>query len=431
MGRIVLNTFGSLGDVHPYLALAIRLRERGHETVLATSEVYRNKALAEAVEFALVRPNVSELLGQANLLKKLWDTRRGSEYLIREYILPQLEDSYQDLLLACRGADLILTHAASYAGPIVAEVMRVPWLSVILQPIVFFSAYDPPWLPAAGRWNAVFRVGPIPFRLLTRLAQVQLNRWAGPIHQLRESVGLERAKDNVLLRGQLSPFGTLALFSEHFAKPQRDWPANTRQTGFVFYDGRGNMPSVAEPRDAKALNAFLAAGTAPVLFTLGSSAVMHPENFFRESIAAAEMAGVRAVLLAGPLDASAASTADSIHVASYLPYREIMPHSAAVVHQGGIGTTAQALRAGRPMLVVPWAHDQPENAMRLKRLGVARVLPRERYRAPRVARELKRLLNDPFYKFRATALGAKIAAEDGLTAACDAIENFMTSHAPQ
>jgi UDP:flavonoid glycosyltransferase YjiC (YdhE family) len=427
--RIVLNTFGSLGDLNPYLALAIALHKRGHEAVVATSEVYRQKVQAEGVEFAPVRPDVGELLNQPELTAKLWHPRQGSEFLIRDYILPQLEDSYQDSLKASTGADLVLTHIAGYAAPIAAEVMGIRWISLVLQPMVMFSAYDPPVIPNAAWLRHLYRFGPGMFRALMRGAEFQLNKWAEPIVRLRTKVGL-KTKANPLLGGQFSPCGTILLFSRYFAPPQPDWPTGWRQTGFIFYDRQGQFGKIMDSasRLSDELEHFLAAGDPPVLFTLGSSAVTHPGTFFRESMAAALKAGQRAVLLTGPLaqDELAQSIPESIFVASYLPYSQIMPRASAIVHQGGVGTTAQAMRAGRPMLVVPWSHDQPDNAARLTKLGVAQTVPRNRYKAARVAKELSRLLGDDGYGNRARELGKKITAEDGLTAAVDAIEEMAS-----
>lgn len=426
--RIVLNTFGSLGDLNPYLALAMGLKKRGHQSVVATSEVYRQKVEAEGVEFAPVRPDVGELLHQRELTEKLWHPRHGSEFLIRQYILPQLQASYEDLLKACAGADLVLTHIAGYAAPIAADVLKVRWLSVVLQPMIFFSAYDPPVIPNAAWLRHFYRFGPGAFRLLMRGAERQLKSWAEPIVQLRRRVGLPLGA-NPLLGGQFSPAGTLVLFSRQFAAPQVDWPVGARQTGFVFYDRQGQIGKIVERPTglSEDLQRFLDAGDPPVLFTLGSSAVAHPGTFFRESMAAALKAGFRAVLLVGPLEQQqlAAKIPETIFVASYLPYSEIMPRAAAIVHQGGIGTTAQALRAGRPMLVVPWSHDQPDNAARLTKLGVARTVPRNRYTAGRLARELSRLLGDDEYQTRARAIGREISTEDGLTAAVDAVEEMI------
>jgi rhamnosyltransferase subunit B len=429
LAHIVLNTFGSFGDLHPYLALALGLKARGHDPVIATSAVYRRKVEAEGVGFAPVRPDVGELLNRPEFVKKLWHPRRGTEYLIRDYLIPQVRESFEDLREACRRADLLLTHAAAYGGPIVGEYLQIPWLSVALQPAAFLSVFDPFVLPAAPWLRHLYSLGPSFFRLLKRIAQWKVKKWIGPIQKLRQELGLPLASRNPVLEG-ISPFGSLALFSKHFAKPQTDWPAHTTQTGFVFYDQLGEgIPGVHNDKrqSAEALHDFLTSGPPPVLFTLGSSAVMQAGNFFAESAAAVQKLNVRAIMLVGNFDREQlpSVTPPSIFVTNYLPYSEIMPKMAAIVHQGGIGTTAQSLRAGRPTLVVPWAHDQPDNAERLRKLGVGRTIPRQRYRAKRVARELNRLLRDKNYAERAQQFGMQIASEDGLACACDAIEAML------
>ena len=426
MARIVLNTFGSLGDLHPYLAIAIGLRQRGHEPVVATSEVYRRKVLDEGVEFAPVRPDIGLLANDTEFVVKLWDPKRGSEFLFRDYLVPLVEQAYKDLAHACQNADLLLTHVAAHAGPIAAEKLKLPWLSVALQPVVFFSAYDPPILPDAEWARFLYPLGPRVFRTLLGLARLRLDRWARPIANLRRRLGLPASRTNPLL-DPFSPFGTLALFSKSFVEPQPDWPHNTHVTGFIYYDELGDVPGIWS-HDEIQLEIFLRSGPPPVLFTLGSSAVMHPGEFFRESITAVHTLGVRAVLLAGPGAKGIHNPLpDSIFVASYLPFSKIMPRSLAIVHQGGMGTTAQALRAGRPMLVTPWSHDQPDNAERIRRMGLGRVVRRNHYYAPRVANELRALLTDESYSGRTAEIAAQIAKEDGVSAACDLIEASIRS----
>lgn len=421
MARIVLNTFGSLGDLHPYLAIAISLRKRGHEPVIATSEVYRQKIVAEGIGFAPVRPDVGLIMDDADFIARLWDRRRGGEVLFRDYLVPQIEQSYEDLLDACRGADLLLTHTAGLAGPIVAEVLKLPWLSVALQPLVFFSSYDPPVLSGAEWARHFYQLGPFVFQALMGLVRLRLKTWIAPIEELRGRIGLTASKNNPILDA-FSPFGTLALFSEAFAMLQADWPANVHVTGFVYYDRQGELPGTWEDDESRVYD-FLSSGPPPVLFTLGSSAVMHPGEFFQESIAAVHALGLRALLLAGPRRNDIKNPLpDSVLVAGYLPFSTIMPSAAAIVHQGGIGTTAQALRASRPMLVVPWSHDQPDNAERVRRLGLGRPIPRNRYYAPRVANEIRTLLIDACYQERTREIGARITAEDGVTNACAVIE---------
>jgi UDP:flavonoid glycosyltransferase YjiC (YdhE family) len=210
-----------------------------------------------------------------------------------------------------------------------------------------------------------------------------------------------------------------ALFSSLFAAKQRDWPPQTVVTGFCFLDqGGAGVPSE--------LASFLDAGPPPILFTLGSAAVFDAGAFYRESAEAAASLGRRAVLLVGgdPRNRPA-PLPEGVVAVDYAPYAAIFPRAAAIVHQGGVGTTAEAMRAGKPMLVMPYAHDQFDNAVRVRRLGFARTIDRRRYTATRAAAELARLLDDPRITCRATAIGDQIRREDGVGAACDALERFF------
>ncbi len=174
-------------------------------------------------------------------------------------------------------------------------------------------------------------------------------------------------------------------------------------TGFPFHDLRGR------PADAAGLPSelqrFLEGGPAPIVFTLGSSAVWVAKDFFEQGIAAAKTLGQRALVLVGD-GRPPGSLPEGVACFDYAPYGRLLPHARLVVHHGGIGTTAQALRAGRPMLVVPFAHDQFDNAARIARLGAGRTLPRTSYRVPRIIAELARLLDDPSYAERAGQIGS-------------------------
>jgi UDP:flavonoid glycosyltransferase YjiC (YdhE family) len=426
VARIVLNPFGSFGDLHPYLAIAIELQRRGHECVVATAEIYRQKVIAEGVGFAQVRPDVGDLLNQPELIRKLWHPTRGTVYLLRDYLLPQVEQSFTDLDRASVGAHLLITHAAGYAGPIVAAVRKIPWLSVALQPAIFFSTYDPPVIAMAPWTRHLYKLGRWTFAAMLAAAKIETRRWAKPVFDLRNKLGIDN-ETNPLIEGAFSPLGTLTLLSGAFAKPQPDWPPHSQPTGFVFYDKRGEgfgLPPEAAGGLSDALRRFLSNGTPPVLFTLGSSAVTSPGSFYTESAAAAKQLGVRAVLLMGK---QANIVTDSqIHVEDYASYSAIMPLVSAIVHQGGIGTVAQTLRAGKPMIIVPWAHDQPDNGYRLQGMQVARVLPRHRYTAQRAAAELRALLSGG-YTAQAQKLAAAIGREDGLKTACDRVEKVLES----
>jgi rhamnosyltransferase subunit B len=213
----------------------------------------------------------------------------------------------------------------------------------------------------------------------------------------------------------------LALFSEVLGMQQKDWPPNAKITGFCFYDSDAGNAALPAP-----LEQFLAAGPAPVVFTLGSAAVLAAGKFYEYSAKAAIRLGIRAVLLIGSDDRNRPRQAlpETICVAEYAPFSALFPRASLVVHQGGVGTTAQCLRAGKPMLIMPYSHDQPDNARRMRRLKVARSIHRENYTPVRVARKLKAMLDEPKFQKRAAQVAEQLRHEDGVRSACDALEEL-------
>ena len=174
---------------------------------------------------------------------------------------------------------------------------------------------------------------------------------------------------------------------------------------------------------------FLDGGEPPVVFALGSSAVLDAGPFYEQGAAAAARLGRRAVLVVGA-DARnrPASLPEGVIAVEYASFSGLFHRALAVVHQGGVGTTAEALRSGRPMLVVPFAFDQPDNAGHVTRMGVARTIPRRRATPSRIAAELRRPLEDPAYMQNASEVGERIRREDGVRAACDALEALIGRH---
>ena len=218
-----------------------------------------------------------------------------------------------------------------------------------------------------------------------------------------------------------SPNLVLALFSHVLGVEQKDWPEHTLITGFCFYDADAGNAALPP-----GLDKFLAAGEAPVVFTLGSAAVLAAGNFYEHSAQAAMQLGVRAVLLIGtdPRNRPQQSLPDSICVAEYAPYSALFSHAALVVHQGGVGTTAQCLRAGKPMLIMPYSHDQPDNARRMQRLKVAQSIEKGSYTPERIAHKLRAMFAEPQFALQAQSVAEQLAQEDGVRTACDALERL-------
>jgi rhamnosyltransferase subunit B len=419
--KILLTTWGSFGDLHPFLALAIGLQSRGHRVLLVANPLYEEKVTAEGIAFAPLRPDTPIAEDSPELMGRVMHPRTGTKAVITELMMPALRDTYRDLEAASLAfsPDLLITHSIVYAGPILAEKYKIPFLSTALQPILFVSSYDPPVPPSLP--NALW-IRKMPRPLIQwgiTQSQRRIRAWGKPIDALRNELGLPPVADPIFT-DQFSPLGTLALFSEHFAPAQPDWPLNTTLTGFPFYDKEtgGDAPLLAPE-----IERFLAAGSAPLLFTLGTSAVYAAGSFWQESAQAVHTLGERAIFLAGKNPPPI--THPNILLAHYAPHSLLMPRCKAIIHQCGIGTTGQALRAGRPQLCVPFSHDQPDNAARLERLGVALRLPQETYRAKRATTQLWRLLTEADFATRAEALGEKIRAEDGVGTACNTIEKII------
>jgi rhamnosyltransferase subunit B len=417
MARVVLTTFGSLGDLHPYVALARELRACGHRPLLATHGIYRERVEAAGIEFRAVRPDLADFGDPETTMRRAIASRRATEFVVRQLVMPHLRASHADLLAACAGAEALVGHILTLVAPLVAEERGLPLIHAMLQPLALFSAYDPPVLStsAASRW--ALRLPPATWRWRRSVASAISRPWFRGLDALREEAGLPPASSHPLLDGSSSVLN-LALFSPVLARPQADWPRRTVITGFASWDR-----DEAGADSTVVLRAFLDAGPPPLVFTLGSSAVWAAGTFYREAGKAAALLGMRAVLLTGPRHGPPAGSARSAVLSlPYAPHSALFTRAAAIVHQGGIGTTGEALRAGRPMLIVPFNHDQPDNAARCARLGVARVLPRHALGARRLAKELGFLLGDADVKARATRIGTVVRGERGAAVAVDGIE---------
>jgi UDP:flavonoid glycosyltransferase YjiC (YdhE family) len=419
--RILLATFGTIGDLHPLIGLALGLKSRGHEVSLASTEAHRPRVEAAGIAFHSLRPEIPET---PELYAKIFDPRRGWEFTFRRLLLPAIRDTYADLAAAAGGADLLIAAPNVFAAPLLSEKVGIPWILTVLQPSTFFSAYDPPPPPGLAwatkhrrqtpRINRVVRDG---FMLLTR-------PWFEPVRALRRELKLNPGPVLPFQPGY-APALTLALFSPLLGEPQPDWPSPSLAPGFISFDQRATQPM------PPTLAAFLDGGSPPVIFTLASFALTtDAAHFYRESLDAARALGRRALLVIGRPENAAAlphPLPEGSFAINYAPYSAIFPHAAAIVHRGGIGATGAALAAGRPMLIVPLAFDQPDNAERVAALGVARVLSARRYDARSAARELAALLSDETVGPRAAALSRRLATEDALTMSCDAIERVAAA----
>jgi len=416
--RILFASIGSLGDLHPCIALALELKRRGHSITIASTPFYRENIETLGFGFAPLRPDWDPT--DKDLIARCEDLRSGPEVLFRELILPHISDTYADLMAAAANADLMIAGELNFAAPLVAEKLGIPWASAILSPCSFFSAHDPSFLVNAPYLIHLRSAGWILNRAILNCSQPFIRHWWAPVRLLRSSEGL-RTQCNPLFRDKFSPHLVLALFSKHLALPQPDWPAQTVQPGFVFFD-RPEM----DWNLRTALERFIANCTAaPIVFSLGSTAAHNPGQFYEVSMRAARHLGRSAILVGA--SKSPTMIEPEIMAVPYAPYSWIFPQASAIVHQGGSGTTGQSMRAAKPTLIVPYGWDQPDNAMRIERLGVGLHLPRNAYTIENAAAAIRRLLIEPQFARRASTIGGDVGAEQSVPIACDAVERLLSS----
>lgn len=354
---------GSLGDLVPFLEIGAVLSRGGHCVRVATHAAHRKAVERYGLDFRPMRPDRP---ADPAWHRVAMHPRKGPRFIYNEVLTPAIADSDHDLLTACRDADILVSVTLALAAPMVAARLGLPWLSAAFQPSMLYSVYDPPKLPLLP----FVRGKPEYNEWLLNGAKKVIEPWALPLRSYRRAEGLGEYPDHPIFRGQHSPDGVLALYSPLFGALPPDAPRGTVQTGQVLQTGGG-----AQPAD---VDAFLEAGEPPIVFTLGSASAHAARHFFDNSAAIARLLRRRALFLVGTAHNLRPSTDRALWAVS-APYQTVFPRAALVVHQGGIGTIALALAAKVPMVLVPFAHDQPDNSARAARTGAARVISCWRY----------------------------------------------------
>jgi len=412
--KVVLATVGSLGDLHPFIALGVALRARGVNVVIACAEDYRAKVEAAGVAFHALRPGFDDMqrdlgMSRAQLTREVV---AHSAFMFRKLVLPYVQSAYEDMMAVTADADLILPSSLAFAARLAAEKRGIPWIAVVLQPMMFLSSYDPPVISEAESFSTLLRVlGPAPTRYTLWILKKALNGLFRPLRALRADIGLAPTSKNPLFDGQFSDAGAIGLYSRLLGEAQPDFPQPASIVGFATFDSEDGRRAGLHP----ALEAFLIAGPPPLVFTLGSLIVSSPGNFYEQGALAARTLGRRAVLLVGgeAYGDFAHLQSPQVFICPYAPHSLLFPRAAALIHHGGVGTLAQGLRSGRPQLIVPHFADQLDNAARARRLGVARILPPRRFCAASAGRDLDRLLRDEYGLAQACKVAEAVAAEDG------------------
>jgi UDP:flavonoid glycosyltransferase YjiC (YdhE family) len=410
--KLTVFAAGSRGDVQPCVALSRALQVESYQVQLAAPADFAGFIGAHGVPCVPLRGDVHKLMasdtgrrfmqsGRANPLRSI--------RAMRTLLAPVVREMVQDLYAACSDADALICLAVFGAfGCSIAQALNLPLILVEPTPLLPTRAF-----PAAG-WPLQADFGGLHNRLSGVAMLHVIWQWYCPfVNDFRERVGLPAYSAARFIR-DLRATPLLGAYSPHVIPPPPDWPATAHVVGYFWLDA----PEAWQP--PAALQAFLEAGTPPVYVGFGSMAGQDPEQMAALVVAALARSGQRGVLATGWGGLRAERLPPTVFALDAAPHAWLFPRMAAAVHHGGAGTTAAALRAGAPSVIVPFIVDQPFWGARVKALGVGpEPIPVKRLTAGRLAAAVQRVATDAGMRQRAQQLGAALHAEDGL--ACTAL----------
>ncbi len=408
--HVILATIGTDGDVFPHIGLGGALHARGHRVTLAAPEPYRARAQDLGIEFcALVGvAEVDRMLADPDL----WHPFRSGMMMAR-WGGPMIRRQYEALAALVRQPDSVLVaNPGVLAARLVQEKLGVPTASLLLQPGLVPSSTAPPEMPGGFTIPAWL---PHPLRRFYWLAvDVAAYALVAPsLNRVRYGLGLSPVRR--IFRWWLSPELVIGLFPDWYAAPQPDWPPQLRLAGFGRFDGaRGELP--------EDVRMFCEEGPPPIAFTLGTG-MTHAAGFFRTAVAACDALGARGILMSKYPEVIPTCLPPWVRHCAFAPFRQLFPLCGAVVHHGGIGTTAAALQAGCPQLVLPLAWDQPDNAARVAELGLGLALESRRRSSGHMSHALVRLMTREVGD-RCRAIASRAGGENGLELAATWVEEL-------
>lgn len=407
--HFVVVTTGSAGDLFPFLKLAALLQARGCAVTLVAPSLHEPTVLRAGVPFHGTYADPAVLDDP-----DLWHPRRGFGVVwravqpgLRELapLVARLQEGQPCVIVAhplalpaadlCRAQSRTIRVAAAYLAP-----SNIP---TVHDPLLLGPLAVPRWVPHALRRALWRQIGA---------------RYIDPV--VLPGMNVERAAAGLTPVASLfdflkrAPDLSLALFPQWFGPRQPDWPVPLVTGQFALYDPDPNAAFSPE------LAAFLAAGEAPLVFTHGTGN-RQARSYFAHALDAAARLDKRAILLTPQRDQAPAQLPPSVLWQQYLPFKKLLPHAAALVHHGGIGTTAEALRAGIAQLIVPLAYDQFDNGARVQALGAGLVLRHARLSGCNLALRLRALLSSPSIASRASALSTELSPPPSLDPLIDAI----------
>ena len=394
--QILLTTLGTSGDVNPLVGIGRTLKSRGHQVKMLLNPHYQSLVEKAGLEFEPVGSleEYTQFVDDGDL----WWGKKAFAVLIK-LMMSNLVPTFEAIAKNYKPGETVVVAGSMALGARLAhEKLGVPLATVHLQPYAFGTDAQIP-SPVATPED--------PF--------------LPHFNKVRAALGLEPT-ENVFHGWYHSPHEVLGMFPAWFATEHR-WPPHTHLVGFPMEDQKGLVDIPSDLED------FLQAGDPPVVITFGTG-MRQAKHCFEEATEALTKMGRRGILLTRYPEQLPATLPDSIKHFSYVPFSDVLPRTAGILYHGGIGTLSQALKAGIPHIVVPFAHDQPDNAQQLIALGIGRAIKPKELNADLIVEAFSALLDNPEVLQKCNALKDHFSGPNGLEEASNRIEALVGTDEP-
>ncbi|MGD9091469.1 MAG: glycosyltransferase [Anaerolineales bacterium] len=422
--NIFIVTAGSRGDVQPYVALGVGLKDAGHSVTICTCSSFESFITAHGLDYGYMNNDFIKLVDSEagreamesggnvfGLLKTMVTMMKEAKAIIRE----MTKDAWKAALEA--EPDVVIFHPKALAGSHIAEKLGIPAILAVPVPVVVPTAES----VAIGFPN--LKLG----RWYNRLSYAALHRgyhqYDDVINEFRQEVlGIEKLPKVIspIQMADGKPIPVLHAYSELVWPRPNDWPDTAYITGYWFLEQADAWQPPAE------LKAFLEVGEAPVYVGFGSMAGRKPERMTKIVLEALLKANGRGIIATGWGGLQAIDLPETVFIIDRVPHDWLLPRVSAVVHHGGAGTTAAGLRAGRPTVICPFIIDQPIWGERVHALGVgSKPIPQKKLTADNLAEAIREATTDQAIRQNAETIGAKLRAEDGIANAASLIDSIV------
>ena len=413
MQHIVIYALGTGGDIDPMVALGIELLRRGYSVSFLSNDYFQPRIVAAGCEFISV--GTIEQYHQGNSVTA-WEPRNHADNF-EYYHAPAFEPAFNYVMSLAGTNTLVLALGEENGARVAAEKCNIPFIKMILSPNLIFSAYSP---PAPMKWAIPARIPRFIVRfLLRRNRKTRFNVFCRMQHNAAYLATRERLQCPLVFQTESAAILQIGFFPEWFGMPAKDWPKNLKLVGFP-------LQNLASMNSRSELDAFIEQQGAPLIFTSGTG-VKDVAELFTEGRKICEQLQVPGVFVGGASGVELLQGSSLCLHLDYIDFEYALAKALAIIHHGGMGTTAQAIKAGVPQLIRPIKYDQPDNADRIYQLGLGTYVMPEKFKAEQVAPMIANMLQKAKSSKALRHYSADVSNSSAIVNACDLIEQVGKS----